>query len=313
MDFSVVVPVYKSGQWISELAERIHAAVSPFGSMEILLVNDHSPDDETWPAIEECARRFPFVRGIDLVYNVGQFKATLCGIEKSVGNLVITIDDDFQHPPEEIHKLIEAMRSDPGRFDCVFGAYATKQHSAFRNAGSKLVQRITGALYGKSGDITTTSFRIMTRDFANVLVAYRSASPQLGPLIARLSKKLANVVVEHKPRTRGRSGYSLAKCVSETFQSIVNASTRPIRMFTAIGFISSLAAFAITIYYFLRWIFLRTSVAGYTSLILVVSFFSGLILMGVGILGEYIGRIIAELTGTPRFMVRKEVGNEVKP
>lgn len=312
MDFSVVVPVYKSGSWISELAERIYAAVSPFGSVEVLLVNDHSPDAVTWPAVEECAKRLPYVRGIDLVYNVGQFKATLCGIEKSSGEYVLTIDDDFQHPPEELPKLIEAMKAGTG-LDCVFGAYAAKRHSAFRNLGSKLVQRITAALYGKRRDVVTTSFRIMTRDFANVLTAYRSAAPQLGPLIVRLSKRLANVTVEHRPRTRGESGYSLAKCVSETFQSIVNASTRPIRMFTAVGFVSSIAAFAITLYYLLRWMFLGTSVAGYTSQILVTSFFSGLILMGIGILGEYIGRIISELTGTPRFMIRKEVGGGVEP
>lgn len=309
MDYSVVVPVYRSGEWIADLAERIHATVSRYGTDEIILVNDCSPDETTWPAIERCAASRSFVRGIDLVYNVGQFRATLCGIANSSGKWIITIDDDFQHPPEEISKLIEGSRAHPG-IDCIFGKYAAKRHSLIRNAGSRLIQKIMSALYGKSGSITTTSFRIMPRTFAMALVEYRSSSPQLGPLISGMSKRLMNVTVEHSPRLRGKSGYSLGRCISETFKSIVNASTRPIRMFTMIGFASALVAFAMTAYYLARWIMVGTSVAGYTSLILAVTFFSGLILMGVGILGEYIGRIISEVSGAKRFMIRKIAGGD---
>ncbi|HOZ22400.1 MAG TPA: glycosyltransferase, partial [bacterium] len=111
--YSIVIPCYSSGAWLAELAARIGQVMAPHSPFELILVNDHSPDVQTWAAIEELAERYEFVRGIDLLYRVGQFKATLCGLELAVGNHVITMDDDLQHPPEELVKLIEAMRDHP--------------------------------------------------------------------------------------------------------------------------------------------------------------------------------------------------------
>ncbi|MBE0435677.1 MAG: glycosyltransferase [Methylomicrobium sp.] len=305
--YSIVVPCYKSGDWLEELVQRTTSAMQQYQPFELLLINDKSPDTVTWPEIERLAGQHKFVRGIDLLFNTGQFRAILCGIEHARGQFVITMDDDLQHPPEEIPKLIEAMHQNPS-LDCIMGKYLSKRHSFLRNAGSLLMKGIMNRLYNKPSGIVTTSFRIMPQVFAKSLLLYRVASPQLGPLIVSLTKKIKNIPVEHHARVGGRSGYSLSRNIKETFRSIINASIAPLRLFSVLGFITAGLAFMVGLYYVLQWYFGGINVAGFTSLILAISFFSGMILAGIGVLGEYIGRIIQELTGMPRYQVRMIVG-----
>lgn len=304
--YSIVVPCYGSGDWLEELVLRIKKTMENYQPFELILVNDRSPDQKTWNKINQLAQEHAFVTGIDLLYNVGQFKAILCGFEQAKGKFILTMDDDLQHPPEEIPKLIEAIDQNP-LMDCIMGEYISKQHTPFRNAGSRFVKRIMNRLYNKPVDLVTTSFRIMPAAFAKSLLLYRIASPRLGPLIVSLSKKVMNIPVQHEPRRFGSSGYDLAYLIRETFQSIINASVAPLRIFTLIGFSTACFAFFIGLYYLIRWIFGGIGVAGFTSLILAISFFSGMMLAGIGILGEYIGRIIKELTGMPRYEIQNIV------
>lgn len=303
--YSIIVPVYNSGKWLTELADGISAAMQNGGhEFELILVNDNSSDRNTWAQIEQLARRFTWIKGIDLLYNVGQFRATLCGIEHARGSYIITMDDDFQHPPDELPKLIEAMRCKPD-MDCIMGKYQSKQHGLLRNAGSRLVRQIMTKLYNKPRDVVTTSFRIMPAEFARTVALYRVAHPQMGPLIVSLTNKVENIPVKHNSRSYGRSGYSLRSSVRETFHSIVNASVFPLRLLSLIGFATAGFAFFISAWFFLRWSFGGIGVQGFTSLILTISFFSGMILIGIGVLGEYVRRVINELTGMPRYYVRK--------
>jgi glycosyltransferase involved in cell wall biosynthesis len=302
--YSIVVPVYNSGAWLDELALRIESVMTSLSTAwELVLVNDRSSDPATWPAIAALAERYSWVRGLDLLYNVGQFRATLCGLEHASGQYVITMDDDLQHPPEELPKLIEAMKQHPA-MDCIMGKYMVKQHNAVRNAGSWLLRKIMNRLYNKPAGLVTTSFRIMPASFAKTLCLYRISTPQLGPLVISITKRVMNIPVMHHERQSGTSGYSFFHCVQETFQSVINGSILPLRWFSAVGFITAVCAFLIGAYYLLRWLFGGIGVAGFTSLILTISFFSGMLLAGVGVLGEYIGRIIGEVTGLPRYVLR---------
>ena len=307
INYSIVVPCYASGGWLTELVERTGAVMEADQSFELILVNDKSPDHETWPVIEQLAQKYSFVRGINLLYNVGQFRATLCGLEHAAGRYVITMDDDLQHPPEELPKLIEAIQQNPD-MDCIMGQYIAKQHNPVRNIGSRLFQGIMNRLYNKPAGIVTTSFRILPASFVKTLCLYRIAAPQLGPLIISITSKVMNVPVEHHERKRGVSGYNLFRCAGETFQSVINASIAPLRWFSFIGFCTAGIAFLIATAYALRWLFGGIGVAGYTSLILTISFFSGMLLAGIGVLGEYIGRIIQELTGMPRYQIESITG-----
>ncbi|MCJ7773495.1 MAG: hypothetical protein MUP22_10230 [Desulfobacterales bacterium] len=165
-------------------------------------------------------------------------------------------------------------------------------------------------LYNKPSHLIMTSFRIMPASFVKSLVLYRIASPQLGLLIISITKRIMNVSVEHQARKEGESGYSLAHLIRVTFQSIINASIVPLRVFSLLGFATAGCAFLVGIYYLVRWSVGGVKVAGFTSLILAISFFSGMLLAGIGMLGEYIGRLIQEVTGLPRYQVRTETDSQ---
>jgi polyisoprenyl-phosphate glycosyltransferase len=303
--YSVVIPVYGSGAWLEEMVDRIHAVLSPLGEpFELIFVNDASPDELTWRKIEDLAARHPWIHAYDMLYNVGQFVAIVCGLEHARGAFILTMDDDLQHPPEELPKLIEAIRDDPDVV-CVTGVYETKRHSWLRNAGSELYSLILKQLYGKPEAIKTSSFRIMRRELAEAITRYRSARPLLGSMTVELTRRIKNVPVAHHPRARGRSGYRVRQLMGRTLDAVIYKSTAPLRAFSILGFGTAMVAFLVGVFVFVQWLLGDIGVPGYTSLILTIAFFSGTILMGIGIVGEYIARIIGELSGPARYHIRR--------
>ena len=300
--FSVVIPAYRSAGTLPELIPRLEAVMSRLGEpFEIVIVHDCSPDNETWPMIVSLAQTRPHLRGINLLYNVGQFRALLCGFEHARGRYIITMDDDLQHPPEEIPKLVETIRSRPG-LDCVMGRYAEKKHSLFRRLGSGLFGLIERVVYNRPAGLKSTSFRIMTRNLVQTLLNYRTQIPQIGAMVLSSTRRIMNVTVEHQERYQGASGYSLWSLIYHTVYSVINASTIPLRFFSILGFIIAVLSFLFSIFYFLRWMLGRV-VPGFTSLVLLNFFFGGMVLLGIGIIGEYIARVIRELTGPPKYVV----------
>jgi glycosyltransferase involved in cell wall biosynthesis len=300
--FSVVIPAYRSAEILPELISRLEAVMTRLGEpFEIVIVHDCSPDNETWPTIVSLARTRPHLRGINLLYNVGQFRALLCGFEHARGRYIITMDDDLQHPPEEVPKLVAAIRAHPG-LDCVMGRYAEKKHSLFRRLGSGLFGLIERVVYNRPAGLKSTSFRIMTRSLIETLLNYRTQIPQISPMVLSSTQRIINVTVEHQERYQGASGYSLWSLMYHTVYSVINASTIPLRFFSALGFIISFFSFLFSVFYFFRWLFGRV-VPGFTSLVLLNFFFGGMVLLGIGIIGEYIARVIRELTGPPKYVV----------
>lgn len=309
MKYSVVIPVYNSGAWLEELVSRLGTVLSVLapGDFEVVLVDDASPDPATWPAVVAQAARHPWVRGFQMLYNVGQFRAILCGMEQSQGDFVITMDDDLQHPPEEIPRLVEAILAQPS-VECVIGRYEAKQHAPWRNLGSATWRWVQRWLYGMPPGLHPTSFRILKRSLVQKILLFRAAAPQICPLIFRLATGVVNVAVRHEPRHRGVSGYGLFSLARITCKGIINASLLPLRLISAFGLVSAVLAFLMGTFYFVRWCMGEIAVAGYASLILAISFFSGMILLGIGILGEYVGRIVLEITGMPRYAIGQKTG-----
>jgi len=304
VEYSIIIPVYQSGPWLEGLLERIVGVMNGLGaSYEVILVNDASPDGVTWPAILTAARRHPQVHGFDLLCRTGQFRATLCGFEQARGRFLITMDDDLQHPPEELPKLVAAMR-DRDDIDCVFGRYDTSRRPLVRKLGTRVHGLMLRIVYGKPRDLAVTSFRILRRELAQTLVLYRSAHPQIGPLILTLTRRLANVTVAQHERPHGRSGYGWIQLAGEIQRSIVNGSVAPLRAVSCLGLLSAGLAFAIGAWYLARKLTGGIRVPGYASTVLIITFFSGVILIGIGIVGEYLIRIMRELTGMPRYMIR---------
>jgi len=310
--YSIVIPCYRSQQSLPELVERIRAALKPLGEpFEVILVNDASPDD-TWSVIQQLAAQYPFVTGIDVLRNGGQYRAILCGLERVKGRWVILMDDDLQHPPEEIPVLIDAILARPD-VDCVMGRYQVKHHGPIRNLGSALVSRLDTLLYDKPKRLVGSSFQIMTRQLARAVCQHKTANPILNPLIYRSTRRIANVPVRHEPRAYGRSGYRFRALVRLVLNNILSASNLPLRLISVLGTLSAAGSLLLGCFYLGVFLVRGIPVAGFTTQVLLIIFFGGMALLSVGIVGEYLLRILDEVRDSPRYVVRAETTRSPGP
>jgi dolichol-phosphate mannosyltransferase/undecaprenyl-phosphate 4-deoxy-4-formamido-L-arabinose transferase len=274
-------------------------------SFEILLLNDASPDQVTWPAIRRIAAAAAEVRGIDLLFNTGQFRTIICGLEQARGRYVIMLDDDFQNPPEEIPKLVAAMQASP-ELDCIMGEYQEKHHGMVRNFGSYLYRQLLARLYGMPSSIKLTSFVIMKRELARAMCLHRTVSPVIGQLIYRTTSRVANTPVEHSDRIAGESGYSFTQLVRILFDNLFSASVLPLRLVSYLGLTAAFAAFFLAVYYLVKYYVGGIGAPGFMTLVILIIFFGGMTLLSIGLIGEYLIRIIAEVRRPPRFVIREQ-------
>lgn len=303
--YSIVIPCYRSGRWLGELVERIDATMDRVGEdYEIVLVNDAS-DDATWPEIERLASNRPYLRGIDLLFNVGQQRATICGIEHARGELILTIDDDLQHPPEEIPKLIETFESTPG-IDCVMGTFETLRQKWYRRLGTALSAYVNQWFYGKPRELKMSAFRLMNRTTAEAICAHRTSRPIIGPLLLMCTPRIVNVTVAHQFRPHGHSGYTLLRLIRTMMDNVIAGTAVPLKAASLLGFLSAAGSAVLGIAYLVGWLVGAIGVPGFASLALLIVFFGGMTLMSVGLLGEYVIRIIHETSRPPRYFVRRE-------
>ncbi|MAT15081.1 MAG: hypothetical protein CMJ46_07400 [Planctomyces sp.] len=306
--YSVVIPCYRSQSWLRELVVRVEKVFQGLDeSFELILVNDASPD-QTWATIAELANEFSFVRGIDLLFNVGQFRATICGLEQACGDFVMTMDDDLQHPPEEIPKLIQKMRETP-ECDCVLGAFPTPQQTLTRRLGSRFSQQLNKWFYGKPPELKLSAFRLMTRITAHAVCAHGTLRPVIGPILLRCTKRIVNVDVTHAPRPHGQSGYSLTSLIRAVVDYIVSGTTVPLKFFSALGLVVSATSFLLILWYLMLYLAGQIREAGFTTLVLLITFFGGTILLAVGTLGEYVIRVVQETSRAPRYIIRTDTAD----
>ena len=302
-----MIPCYGSGKWLATLVESVSEVMSQY-SHEIVLVNDFSPDEVTWPAIEQLALSRPNVIGIDLAKNAGQFASLMCGLATARGEFVITMDDDFQHPPEEIPKLMAAMDDDT---DVVIGAYEQKRHRGLRNVGTRVMDRVFRSAYDKPGDLKMGSFRLLRRRVVDSMLAFGTVRPVPGALILQSTARIKNVPVIHRLREEGTSGYSIGRLVSGTLDNIVNASTGPLRLISGLGFFSAALALIALAYYLLLAVLADRSVPGFSTTVLLIIFFGGATLLAIGVLGEYVVRLVVEAGRPPVYSIRTMVAQGV--
>jgi polyisoprenyl-phosphate glycosyltransferase len=304
---SVVVPVYRSGRWLGDLARAIADALRPQCSeYEIIFVDDCSPDD-TWEVVAALARANLKVKGLHLMYNEGQAKATLCGLAHASGDVVITMDDDFQHVPNEMHKLLAALLEYPD-IDCVFGCFEEKHHLLYRNLGSRLIQKINERAFRSPPGVTSSAFRAMRRPIVNAILAHRSLNPVLAVLIFGSTRRVMSIPVKHAQRRGGRSGYTLAKQFRLAFDNVCNATLAPLRAVSAIGLAACGLSVLLGIYYGVEFARGDIRQPGFITIVLLLIFFSGAILLALGIIGEYMARVLREVNQRPLYIVRESAG-----
>ncbi|MFQ5963109.1 MAG: glycosyltransferase family 2 protein [Candidatus Scalinduaceae bacterium] len=306
IDYSITIPVYNSERSLPELIKRLAQVMDKIGQpYEILLVNDASLD-KSWQVIRQLKERYPQIRAFNLMNNVGQFRALMCAFDYVRGEYVITMDDDLQQPPEEITKLIKVIKTSPD-LDCVFGIPQEKHHHYYRNLGTLLIRYINYKVFDKPKGLKTSSFRVFKRYINDTLVQYKTRNPVLNPLIIRSTKCIANVTVEHCERKYGTSGYSLSRLIKTTFDNVLNFSTLPLKFVSGLGLVASLGSILLTVFYAVRYFQGAIKVPGWVTLVLLLTFFSGLNLFSIGLVGEYLIRIIREVNHSPLYVVKDKL------
>ena len=301
---SIVIPCYNSEHTIGEVVEL---AIQEFDKLdryecEFVLVNDYSRDG-TWNSICCLADRYPNVKGINLAKNFGQHNAIMAAMSQAEGDLIVGMDDDMQTHPSQISKLIHKMEEG---FDLVYGCYPKKKNSFLKNLSSKINEVSSRILLGRPKNIVSSNFWMITRQVRDEVIKYDSFNPYIDGIFYRTTHKIGNVEVEHFKREVGTSNYTLKKLL-KLWLAYWNYSVIPLRISSVLGGISAaggfLAALCIIIYKMID----PTVVVGWSSTMCIVVVFAGLILMVLGIIGEYLGKMILILNRTPQFIVRETI------
>lgn len=306
-DYSIVVPVYNSGESLEELFRRIgQTMVKIEKTFEIIFVDDDSVDS-SWNTLESIQKANPEkVIAIRLARNFGQHNATICGIAQASGDFIITIDDDLQNPPEEITKLVDNMRISEA--DLVYGIYGKKQHSMARNIGS-------GALKGWSRRIFKTkgngsSFRLMKSSLAKSLLNHQINFIYIDELFNWYTSHISFVLVDHQKRPYQQSTYSSHTLFSMISNLVIYYTAIPLKMMVYGGFVSALFSFIIGVVFIYKKI-ARDVPLGFTALIVAVLFSTSIILLSLGVIGEYLSRIYMVQNQKPPFAIKTVLKDEV--
>ena len=301
---SVVVPVYNSEASLPLLCERLAPVLQRVSAMyEVILVNDGS-HDASWRVIENLTRRYDWIRGIDLMRNYGQHNALLCGVRAARYDVIATIDDDLQHPPEELPVLLDAL--DAG-FDVVYGAPRAQQHGFLRNAASRVTKLALQATLGAQTARQVSAFRAFRATVRDAFTEYRNTYVSLDVLLTWGAQRFTAVPVRHDSRAIGTSAYSVFKLLRHALNMMTGFSTIPLRLASLVGFTFTLFGIGVLAYVLIRYFVSGGSIPGFPFLASIIAIFSGAQLFALGILGEYLARMHTRLMDRPSYVVRTSV------
>jgi undecaprenyl-phosphate 4-deoxy-4-formamido-L-arabinose transferase len=298
---SIVVPTYRGAATLPALVARIDSALRPsHPDLELILVNDASPDG-TWNVVRDLAAAHPWVRGIDLLRNFGQHNALLCGIRAARNDVVVTMDDDLQHPPEEVPALLARLTQD---VDVVYGTPATEQHGGWRDVASIVTKAAMASVMGAETARSASAFRAFRTRLRDAFAGYSAPHVSIDVLLSWSTTRFSSVSVTHAPRAGGASGYTLRKLVRHAVNMMTGFSLVPLRIATLTGFFFTLFGAGVLAYVLIRYALQGSSVAGFPFLASVIAIFSGAQLFALGVIGEYIGRMHFQVMGRPTYAVR---------
>ncbi len=299
--YSVIIPVYNSQNTLEELFERIDKCFEQLLlKYEVIFVDDGSEDD-SWQAIKKLKEKNnEKVKAVRFVRNFGQHNAVFCGLSFAAGEFIITLDDDLQHPPEEISKLIEKYNETSS--ELVYGFYKKKKHSLFRNLGSKMIKRSSRYLYNSTGE--GSSFRLFKSELGNKILEHSQSFVYIDELLLWYAADTSFVKVMHDKRKYGKSGYSGIKLFRLTQNLVLYYTAIPLKIMVYGGFFASIISFILGIYFIFRKIFFHVP-HGYTSVIVTILFSTGIIIFSLGIIGEYLTRIYMVQNKKPPYNIKQ--------
>ena len=309
--YSIVIPCYRSSKTIRTVVEETAAEMERLSKTpyEFVLVDDFSPDGgETVREIRDLAENYDYVTAIALAHNVGQHNAIICGLNYAEGEFIILMDDDGQTHPSQLETMLGGLDED---HDVVYGYYHEKKHTGFRRFGSWFTHMSVRLLIGKPKDMKTSSFVCMKKYVRDSIIAYPAHYTQIQGLILRTvsTDRIASVPIQHFDRAYGESGYTLKKLLS-LWSNIAGFSIVPLQLSKRAGLLISAGGLIGIIVLIIRKVISKTKILGWTSTMMTIIFFSGIILMTLGIVGEYVGRMFLTMGNYPQYVVREIYGQK---
>lgn len=298
---SIVIPVYRSELIIPLLVQRIINVLEGITeSYEIILVNDGSPDG-SWSVIEKLSSEYPAIRAIDLMRNYGQHNALLAGIRAARYDIIVTMDDDLQHPPEEIPRLLAKL--DEG-CDVVYGAPQKMQHGLLRNLASSITKLVLQSIMGAETARNISAYRVFRTSLRAAFASYSSPSVNIDVLLTWGTRRFSHIPVTHAPRAAGTSNYTLGKLLVHAVTMITGFSVWPLRIASLLGFVMTAFGLGVLAYVIGVFLILGYSVPGFPFLGSIIAIFSGTQMFILGMIGEYIARIHFRTMDQPSYVVR---------
>ena len=301
---SLVIPCYRSAGTVESVVREIEQTIAQRiqeYDYEIILVNDGSPDN-TAEVLAEICETHPHTVFVNLTRNFGQHAAVMAGFHQVSGDIVICLDDDGQTPADELFKLVDKM--DEG-YDLVYARYPQKKHNWFRNLGSKFNSWCNEIILQKPRDLFGSSYFACRRFLVDTAIEYKNPFPYIGGLLCQSTRKYANVDVAHRAREEGSSGYSLKKLLSLWSNGFTAFSVIPLRIATFCGLGFAIIGFITALLTSIRKLFHPAIPAGWSSVMAVLLIVGGIIMLMLGMLGEYIGRIYMSINNLPQYVVRE--------
>ena len=300
MTLSVCVPVYNGAATVGPLVEEIHSHLGHL-SLEIILVNDGSPKDDSERVCAELARSFDDVRFIGLRRNFGEHNAVMCALTHSQGEYVVVIDDDRQNPPSEILKMLDEVKKG---YDVVYSRFEKKRHHWARNWGSRFNNTVAGWLLEKPRHLYLSSFKVMSRALVDEIIRYTGPFPYVDGLILRSTDSISQVTVEHRDRSGGRSNYTVKKLIGLWLRMFINFSPKPLRIAMGVGLLFAALSLVLAVLVVVEKILQPESSRGWASLIIAVLFMGSVQLIFLGLLGEYIAKTYLDINETPQWTIK---------
>ena len=306
MKISFVIPCYKSSNTILKVVEEIEKTVNEKikCKYEIILVNDASPDD-TYDTIKKIAEKNSNVTAVNLAKNSGQASATMCGFKFATGDYIVCGDDDGQTPFSETDKLFEKLKND--KLDVVCGKYVNRdQKSVVRNLGSKMNIKMSEIILDQPKNLYMSVFFISKKFVIDEILKYNNPYPYITGLLLRTTNKIGNVDVEQRQRKYGESGYSFRKLISLWMNGFTTFSIKPLRLSSFIGFLCAILGFVFGIVTIIHKLVVVNVSVGWSSIVSILLFIGGIIMLMLGLIGEYIGRIYISINNSPQYVIKEK-------
>lgn len=304
---SVIIPCYNSEKTIGIVCGQIKNTFEPENiQYEIILVNDCSKDG-TWNVLKGLTAQDSRIIALNLSKNFGQHAAIMAGFRKAKGGIIAGIDDDGEYRTEDFIVLLEQLKKG---YDCVCGDYKRKKKSCIRNLGTKVNNYMATKLIGKPSDVNLSSLYMMKRYVVDEIIKYDKPFPYIAGLILRVTTNIANVDLEKNDRIEGKSGYNLRKLLKLWINGFTAFSILPLRIASILGIVTAFLGFAFGVFIIVRKLLLPDILIGYSSLMAIIMFVGGVIMVLLGIIGEYVGRIYMCINNSPQYVISEQFGRE---